>query len=298
MTPGASVVITTKNRSAELVRALKSAVLQTIAIEIIVIDDGSTDGTADMVRTFFPQVRFLRHEHSRGLIVRRNEAARIAQGEYIFSLDDDAEFASPKVVEQTLTQFNCLRVGAVAIPYIDINQGSLSSQRAPEKEKVWVTDRYIGTAHAVRRGLFLKLGGYCDEFIHQGEEGDFCIRLLNAGYFVRVGRSDPIVHHESTLRSFPRMDFYGRRNDILYTWRNVPWPYFPIHLVATTLNGLGFAMRTRSFARVRDMIGGLIEGYAQCIGYFSARHPVSRRIYRLSRKLKKRGPLPLELKRL
>ena len=56
----ASIVITTKNRKESLRRAIASAVMQTIPVEIIVIDDGSTDGTSEMVTSEFPQVRLER----------------------------------------------------------------------------------------------------------------------------------------------------------------------------------------------------------------------------------------------
>ncbi len=83
-------------------------------------------------------------------------------------------------------------------------------QSPPNTSGTWITDTFIGTAHALRRDIFLKLGGYRDHLVHQGEESDFCIRMLDAGYLVRLGRSDPINHWESPKRDLRRMDFYGR----------------------------------------------------------------------------------------
>jgi hypothetical protein len=42
------------------------------------------------------------------------------------------------------------------------------------------------------------------------------------------------------------MDLYGRRNDVLFAWHNVPMPYFPAHLLGVTINGLRFGVRCRS----------------------------------------------------
>ena len=119
----ASVVITTKNRRDELSAAIASALTQSAQPEVLVIDDGSTDGTSDMVRADFPAVRLERSTKSLGLIVQRNRAARLASGEIIFSLDDDAEFSTPGVVEQTLEDFDDPRIGAVAIPHVDMLTG-------------------------------------------------------------------------------------------------------------------------------------------------------------------------------
>jgi len=238
MSLSASLVITTKNRKEELRAALLSALKQSVPLEIIVIDDGSTDGTAPMIAAEFPRVRLIRREESRGLIVRRNEGAHLATGEIIFSIDDDAVFSTPRVVEQTLGDFNDPRIGAVAIPYLEPNKENRVLQKAPNNDGIWIASHYIGTAHALRRELFLRLGGYREYLIHQGEESDYSIRMLNAGYYVRLGNSDPIFHYESPKRDFQRMDYYGARNSILFVWNNIPLPYLTTHLAVTTVKGL------------------------------------------------------------
>lgn len=283
----ASIVLATKNRKEELRSAIKSVFEQSVRTEVIVIDDASTDGTADMVLSEFPEVRLERSESSLGYIKQRNRAARLASSPVIFSLDDDAVFSSPDVVEQILSQFSSDRIGAVAIPYVDVDRDKTEYQTAPDESSTWITDRYIGTAHAVRRELFLKLGGYRESFIHQGEEGDFCIRMLNAGYVVRLGVSDPIHHFECPQRDLSRMDFYGRRNDILFAWHNVPMPFFVIHLLGTTLNGLASAFRA---GRYGEMLKGIGRGYADCFDQWKDRQPVSAEVYALHRRLRKRGP--------
>jgi glycosyltransferase involved in cell wall biosynthesis len=283
------VVITTRNRKEELRAAIRSALAQTVPVEVLVIDDGSDDGTADLVRREFPAVRLVREERARGYIARRNQAAGLASAPVLVSIDDDAIFSSPSVVGQTLRDFDHPRVGAVGIPFVNVRQGRVVQQRAPGDEAVYVTDSYIGTAHALRRELFVQLGGYREHLVHQGEEGDFCLRLLQAGYLVRLGRAEPIHHFESPRRDFRRMDYYGRRNDVLFAWHNVPLPYLPVHLAATTLNGLRTALRAR---RLRHQLWGLAAGYLSCLAW-GGRRPVGRAAYRLSRRLKKAGPLPL-----
>jgi hypothetical protein len=69
----ASVVIATKDRKEELHRAISSAIRQTESVEIVVVDDGSVDGTSEMVRSEFPQVGLDRTPISLGQAARRNE---------------------------------------------------------------------------------------------------------------------------------------------------------------------------------------------------------------------------------
>lgn len=310
----ASIVITTKNRKEELRLALRSAVEQAGRPEVIVIDDGSTDGTSEMVRSEFPQVILHRFEESKGLVARRNEAARLigggdkervhqsggyvvrrnegaqlATGDVIFSIDDDAVFSTPRIVEQTLLEFDSPRIGAVAIPYIEPRKENRAFQRAPSCDKIWIAPTFIGTAHALRRDLFLQLGGYREHLIHQGEEMDYCIRLFAAGYVVRLGNADLIYHNESPKRDLRRMDFYGCRNAVLFVWQNVPMPYLLVYLPATTVNCLRWTFVPHRFlTRLR----GIIAGFRDFLR--TNRTPVKIKIYRQWRKLKTVGAMPFD----
>lgn len=293
MNPEATVVIATKNRKDDLRQAVRSCLTQVgPSVEILVMDDGSTDGSSEMIRSEFPQVRLERTQVSCGYIKQRNRAARISRAPIIFSLDDDAAFSDPGIIAHTLCEFDHPSVGAVAIPFINIRQDSIPRQLAPTTDGICLSERFVGTAHALRRDVFLMLGGYREQLFHQCEEGDYSIRMLQAGYVVRLGRSQPIHHFESPKRSNQRMIVFNARNHVLYAWHNVPLPYFPFHLLLTTKNLLVFGVKRRA---VPWTLEGLSKGYAAIAGgEFRARCPVSGLVYRLSRRLKKRGLLRLE----
>ena len=282
----ATVVVTTKNRRDGLRTTLLSATRQVPPVEIVVIDDGSTDGTHEMVRAEFPQVRILRHERSEGLIVRRNEAAQLATTNIVFSLDDDAEFSSPDVVFQTLREFDDPRVGAVAIPLVDTYRKASQGLNLPNAHDTFVDHIFIGTSHALRVDLFMKLGMYRAFLHHQGEEDDYCIRLLNAGYFVRCGRADPIYHHVSPARDLHKIARYGARNAILFAWQNVPTAFLPIHLAGTAVMNARNGLRT---GKLLSTLKGLLIGSRDVLTGPVVRSPVSVRAYRLSRNLRKHG---------
>jgi GT2 family glycosyltransferase len=285
----ATVVISTRNRRDDLRTALRSVCVQSVPVEVLVIDDGSTDGTAAMVRAEFPTVRLIRHDESRGLIERRNEAAHLATADVIFSLDDDAEFSSPLTVSRTLDEFNHPRVGAVAIPHVDTQSGRTVNAAAPDGS-VWCIAQFTGTAYAVRRRIFLDIGGFCAGMIQQGEEGDYCLRLLAAGYLTRLGRAPLIQHHESSKRNWPFIEFHGRRNDVEQAWRHTPLRWLAPHLAAITWRGLRQAVTTR---RPAGHLRGLAAGWVSVLAGRTRRLPVPLEIYRVFRRLKTDGPLRL-----
>jgi glycosyltransferase involved in cell wall biosynthesis len=291
VTPAATVVITTRNRLQELRKAVASALAQTAKPAVLVLDDGSTDGAVEAIAREFPGVQFERSEASQGYIVQRNRGAGLVQAPIVFSIDDDAVFSSPTAIEQTLREFDHPRVGAVAIPFVNVNSGPDVYQRAPQAHGIYATYAFIGTAHALRRDLFLALGKYRKLLVHQSEEEDYCVRMLNAGYITRCGRADPVHHFESPRRSWQRMDYYGARNKVLFAWNNVPFPFFPMHLAVTTfMTSIYAGHPARCLTRVR----GVLAAYALCCRGHGDRRPVMPSVYRLSRSLKRRGAVPLE----
>lgn len=286
----ASVVIATKNRRDEVYVALRSALSQVAAPEIIVMDDASTDGTFEMVRREFPTVRSYRSETSLGCSAQRNRGVRLASNNIVFSLDDDAVFTSPKIIGQTLQEFSDARIAAIAMPFVNVKTGPNILCKAPDETQVWITHSFVGAAAALRRDVFLEVGGYREHWDQYGEEGDLGVRFLNAGYFTRLGNADPIHHFESPNRNYYRRDVLGRRNDILFATENVPMPWLLVHLPATTVNGLISGLR---YGRSWNMIQGTFAGYVDGWRHRRERAPVSARAYLLHRRLKKHGPLAL-----
>lgn len=99
---GVSVVIPTFDRQSVLPRALESVLAQTRPVdEIIVVDDGSTDGTAAMVADEFPMARLVGQENL-GVSAARNRGIELATGEWIAFLDSDDEWKPEKIERQLL----------------------------------------------------------------------------------------------------------------------------------------------------------------------------------------------------
>ncbi len=288
--PRATVVITTRNRKDELRNALRSCLEQTADIEVLVVDDGSTDGTSQMVLDEFPGVRIEASAVSQGLIVQRTRAGSLAAAPVIVSIDDDAVFGTPDIIDQTLADFDHPRVGAVTIPYKDVlGQTIVRTPPPPDRDGVWACEHFVGTSHALRRDLFLQLGGYRAMLYNRGEERDYCIRLLNLGYITRLGRGDFILHNESSTRSSPVQTRYLARNFVLFPWHNTPLINLPVHLAGATLNQLRRPLEGRGLRR--HAVFGIAQGMVDMLRHFGERRPVRRSVYRLFRRLQYSGPI-------
>jgi GT2 family glycosyltransferase len=288
----ASVVIPTRFRRQELRDLIASLLNQTVSLEILVMDDGGSPETAEMIRKDFQGVSYHSVGTDCGPAFQRNRGIELASHKIVFPVDDDTLFDSRYTVERTLAEFDHPRIGAVGIPFINICVDPKTvRQRAPATGEISVVHAFVGAAHAVRRDVFLNVGGYREHFFYMGEEGDFCIRMLNQGYVVRLGCADPIHHLESRRRNLSRAGFSGRRNDILFAWHNVPFSRLPIHLVGTTVNGIRSALTQGCFW---SMLRGTWNGYVGCWKHRHEREQVSASIYRLYRRLKKEGPTRLE----
>ncbi|NOQ64484.1 MAG: glycosyltransferase, partial [Methyloprofundus sp.] len=95
-----SLIIPTYNRCASLRRALASVLQQSLLPdEIIVVDDGSTDTTANMLATEFPQVIYIAQENT-GVSAARNAGIRLAKGEWLAFLDSDDTWLAQKLAIQ------------------------------------------------------------------------------------------------------------------------------------------------------------------------------------------------------
>jgi glycosyltransferase involved in cell wall biosynthesis len=112
--PNVSVVIPTRNRRRFLIRALESVLVQLdVTVEVVVVDDASTDDTAEwLARATDPRVRVITYESPQGVSAARNDAIGAATAEWVAFLDDD-DFWAPTYLSQQLA--HAARTAAVAV---------------------------------------------------------------------------------------------------------------------------------------------------------------------------------------
>ena len=174
--PMFSVVMPTHNRAHLLPRAIQSVLGQTLANwELIVVDDGSTDNTRQVVKRFDdPRIRYLYQENA-GAAKARNLGAKESRADCIVFLDSDDE-ALPEWLRYFSQAFELSRVGIVfgAAIRIDEQNGSVEGKVILPRDGGAVfhhqTVLFMAGAFAVRRDLFEAVGGYHDVPSRQHKE--------------------------------------------------------------------------------------------------------------------------------
>jgi len=230
--PTVSAVIATFNRIGELRIALDRLRRQTHPpAEILVVDDGSTDGTDAMVRTEFPEVRYVRLPHNAGLIHARNFGFVNTKGDYVLSVDDDSWFVADDGLARAVAFLEAHADVAAVACNITTRDGLVYLPRgAPPFEVPW----YVGCGHLLRRRAVAEVGLYVAEFYRQGEEKDRCLRLLGAGHRV-MALPDVMVYHDKSERNRkPGMErFYNHRNDLIREVARCPARLLPWRFLRT-----------------------------------------------------------------
>lgn len=207
-----SVIIPTFNAECYIEDTLRSALQQTYEpIEVIVIDDGSTDGTLANVKIFACRVRILQQANF-GVCAARNAAAKEAKGTFLAFLDADDLWERDKLQRQMAIFGQNPEVGVVATWFDEIDQYEKKVERG--RKKPWhFLDRVIDlhrefllrgnflcvSSCLIRRDAFFEAGGfYTRERILSGDY-DLWIRLSERHRFFVV--SETLCHYRVLANS-------------------------------------------------------------------------------------------------
>ncbi len=178
-----SIIIPTHNRSDLVVRALESVFAQTLTpAEVIVVDDGSTDETGDVIAARFPSVVYI-NQSQRGVSRARNVGLRRATGDWVAFLDSDDEWLPRKLERQVefLRQHGDYRVCHTNELWIR-NGRRVNPMKKHEKSGGWIFQRCLPrcvispSSVLIHRAVFDDVGGF-DEYLPVCEDYDLWLRI-------------------------------------------------------------------------------------------------------------------------
>ncbi|GLT13176.1 glycosyltransferase family 2 protein [Vibrio algivorus] len=203
-----SVYITTHNRGVKLKRAIDSVLNQTYQnIEIIVSDDGSSDGTKELMEQLVKQysnLRFIRSDVPKGANHARNLAIKRAKGEFITGLDDDDEFLECRV--QRFVESWDDHYAFLCDNFLEISEDGSCSQFYKSDQPKVITLKQLLLENICSNQIFTKLeylrsiGGF-DESLKKYQDWDCWIRLSNKmGNGLRLSNKSYIMYHDQLVR--------------------------------------------------------------------------------------------------
>jgi glycosyltransferase involved in cell wall biosynthesis/MoaA/NifB/PqqE/SkfB family radical SAM enzyme len=254
--PQLSVVIPAFNAADTLPELLASLATQRgAAIEVIVVDDASSDGTPQLAAAY-PWVRWLTQADNRGVGATRNAGAATAIGEVLLFLDADT-VATPDLLARVIAFFGAHPdIDAASGRYLDRNPGSERRRFARYLDVSEAAMRQggldgaapgtlSGSLCAIRRPVFQRLGGFCEDRSLAVEDIELGLRLSRAGYVHWLVDDWQVGHRQPGLAGYLR------------------------ELVPRTRNYLALLQHYRVF---NEMMGGAGEGRARLalVGAFFA----------------------------
>ena len=204
-TPLVSVIVPCFNVEQTVKRALVSIAQQDHpCLEVIAVDDGSTDGTASILASHGrPVTRVIRLQSNRGVAVARNAGLAVARGEYVAFLDADDEWLPSKISRQVgfisqhpkMTFVSCnarvvdqeCRVGIP--PFAD-----LLPETPSDAWKALLADTFVWTPTVLARRTSLEQARGFDENLTIAEDQDLWIRLALLGEVAFIDEVLTIVH--------------------------------------------------------------------------------------------------------
>ena len=200
-------------------------------LEIIVVDNASTDGTFAMIESEFPEVRLLQMPENGG-IAAYNVGFKAARGEYIVILDDDS-FPHRDSLRRMVRKFeNDASLGVVAFDvrnfynYDDVKTETIEETGENHETAATAKDYLLafnGAGAGVRRKALEQAGFYPEEFFLYWNEQDTAFRILDIGYGIRFF-SDVVAYHKFSPvnRDSRRAPFFYTRNAFWLIWKNYP----------------------------------------------------------------------------
>ena len=280
----ASISILNYQRRDALRRALEAARDQRHAVlDVIAVDNASTDGSAEMVRDEFPDVRLVRLPENVGAAA-RNAGVAAAKGDVVFTLDNDVLFTTPDDVSRGLAVFERHPRAAVVDFMILDGSGQLSRRdwchpRDPERwaEHEFATDYVLEGASACRRQAFVDSGGYWPPLFIGHEGWDLAFRLIGAGHDL-VYTPDVRVRHmvDPTVRPSGRIYYTYTRNAVWVALRHQRAGR-ALRSIVQDLALMGFAaVRAGELAAYRRALADAVRGASTAL---ATRAPLSSDAY-------------------
>lgn len=224
------------------------------SIEVIAVDNGSTDGSREYMESAHPWVRVHSIDRNVGYASANNAGLKLARGEYLVVLNPDTE-VEPDFVTGLVEAVDQDDVGLATSRILHFadrervnacgNEVHLTGigycrgldQPANRFDTSARVASVSGCAFMIRREVLERIGGFDDDYFTYGEDTDLSVRANIAGYRIAFAPRS-IVYHKYALRMTPRKFFFLERNRRVTLVKNFRWGTLIALLPAIWMTGL------------------------------------------------------------
>ncbi len=298
-----SIIIVSWNVKAFLKACLDSifaAPMNGYTVEIIVVDSGSTDGSVDLIRDTYPQVKLLAQEENIGFTRSNNIGLKAATGRYMMLLNPDTEVIgdalalmiahldthqavgisgphtlnSDGTTQSTRRHFPTLAVGFLEStwlqPYAPKSLMNYYYVNDTDDNAILDVDWVQGSGLMIRRDVYKQIGGLDEGYVMYSEEMDWCKRAKLAGWQVAYIGSARIIHHggKSSEQVTANKHIYFQESKLRYFRKYHGWGTAQIlrfFLLVSYMSQIGLESIKSMLGHKRDMRRERIQAYWQVI---------------------------------
>lgn len=250
--PDLSIVIITHNEKGFILSCLGSIYNNkpTLSFDIILVDNNSSDGTIDIARERFPNIKLIINDRNRGVAFARNQGIIKATGRYILLLDADT-LVSPQAIDRMVEfmdkhqdigilgpkltdskgnlQFSCRRYHTILTPllrrlsFLPFIAGSLILKKYYMQDRnhrePGEVEHIIGACQLIRAKAQAVVGPLDSRMFYGWEDTDYCVRMKRAGYKIFYYPYVSVIHFEQRLthrKIFSRLMFENLKSMFLF----------------------------------------------------------------------------------
>ena len=218
-------------------------------VEILVVDNASTDGSSEMVRDEFPQIHLVSNDENRGFTAANNQGLALSQGRYLLLLNPDTEIVGDALAVMIGYAQAHGEVGALGPRLFNTDGSPQSSRRrfptfstalvestvvqewwddnrilrryymtGTPDDAIQMVDWVVGACLLVRRQAYEQVGGLDEGYFMYSEELDWCRRIKTAGWEIVYLPTASIIHHEgkSSEQVVPARHIYFQSSKVRY----------------------------------------------------------------------------------
>jgi len=267
--PAVSIIVLNWNGEHYLQHCLDAIAAQTFDdYEVLVLDNASTDGSAESVPMRWPSFRLVKFDQNLGFAVGNNQGAKIARGRWVAFLNNDAFpepewLASLMQAAQTQAEFSFFSSRLVNSDDTNLTQDTgdichVSGFAWPRDNNCPAQSAHLqsgevfspcAAAALYEREVFLEVGGFDEQFVSHYEDVDIGFRLRLRGYRCLYIPEAVVAHVGSASygRESDRTVYQVQRNVVWSFIANMPgglfWKYLPAHLFANLVFLIYYSLR-------------------------------------------------------